>query len=131
MQALSAVQGHPHIVALHDVWFEHGSGGPGDHEAVYFKLELCGESLKGMFKRKTPFKESLLLEVMKQVGLMACERGRLSVCAPTTCALWGAKGLQRLLRQSLAVRSLAAAAAEKRWSVCLKRASRHGRTLMH
>lgn len=68
MQALSAAQGHPGVVALHDVWFEADKSTDAGCEAVYFKLELCGESLRDMFWRKHAFKEPQLLDIMRQVA---------------------------------------------------------------
>lgn len=63
MQALAAVQPHPNIVGLYDTWFEPG----GDAEQAYIKQELCGESLRDMFKRRVQFKEVEVLEILRQV----------------------------------------------------------------
>ncbi|KAG2434370.1 hypothetical protein HYH02_012385 [Chlamydomonas schloesseri] len=64
MQALAAVQPHPNIVGLYDTWFEPG----GDAEQAYIKQELCGESLRDMFKRRVQFKEAEVLEILRQMA---------------------------------------------------------------
>ncbi|GFR51461.1 hypothetical protein Agub_g13870 [Astrephomene gubernaculifera] len=66
MQALAAVQTHPHIVALHDAWFEPDIRG--DAEQAYLKLELCGESLRDIFKRRVQLKEPDVLEMLRQMA---------------------------------------------------------------
>ncbi len=67
MQALAAVQHHPHIVGLFDAWFEPDMRG--DAEQAYLKLELCGESLGAVFKRRVQMKEQDVLDMLRQVKL--------------------------------------------------------------
>ncbi|PNH09824.1 Wee1-like protein kinase [Tetrabaena socialis] len=66
MQALAAVQSHPHIVGLYDAWFEPDVRG--DAEQAYLKLELCGESLRDVFKRHGHVKEADVLEMLRQMA---------------------------------------------------------------
>ncbi|GIL84972.1 hypothetical protein Vretimale_9794 [Volvox reticuliferus] len=66
MQALAAVQHHPHIVGLYDAWFEPDLRG--DAEQAYLKLELCGDSLGGVFKRRVQLKEQEVLDMLRQMA---------------------------------------------------------------
>ncbi|GLC77229.1 hypothetical protein PLESTF_001901400 [Pleodorina starrii] len=66
MQALAAVQHHPNIVGLYDAWFEPDVRG--DAEQAYLKLELCGDSLGGAFKRRMLMKEQDVLDMLRQMA---------------------------------------------------------------
>ncbi|EFJ41915.1 wee1 kinase-like protein [Volvox carteri f. nagariensis] len=66
MQALAAVQHHPHIVGLYDSWFEPDVRG--DAEQAFLKLELCGDSLGGVFKRRAQLKEQDVLDMLRQIA---------------------------------------------------------------
>ncbi len=66
MQALAAVQHHPHIVALHDAWFEPDPRN--DAESAYLKLEMCGESLRDVLRRRVQLREAELVEILRQVS---------------------------------------------------------------
>ncbi|GIL67360.1 hypothetical protein Vafri_20756 [Volvox africanus] len=64
MQALAAVQGHPHIVRLHDAWFESDPRNTG--ERVFIKMELCGDSLGGLVRRRLQLSEQGALDLLRQ-----------------------------------------------------------------
>ncbi|KAG2494371.1 hypothetical protein HYH03_007428 [Edaphochlamys debaryana] len=66
MQALAAVQPHPHIVGMYDAWFDTDTRG--DAEQAYIKLELCGESLGDVVKRRVPLREPEVLEILRQMA---------------------------------------------------------------
>lgn len=88
MQALAAVQHHPHIVALHDAWFEPDPRN--DAESAYLKLEMCGESLRDVLRRRVQLREAELVEILRQV------RGLVDGCMGGYSAVHGAgRGIQR------------------------------------
>ncbi|GIM05327.1 hypothetical protein Vretimale_9794 [Volvox reticuliferus] len=66
MQALAAVQGHAHIVRLHDGWFESDPRSTG--ERVFIKTELCGESLGGLVRRRLQLSEQGALDLLRQMA---------------------------------------------------------------
>ncbi|GLC77231.1 hypothetical protein PLESTF_001901600 [Pleodorina starrii] len=68
MQALAAVQGHPHIVRLHDAWFEPDPRSGGGAERVFLKMELCGDSLGGLAKRRLQLSEQGAVDLLRQMA---------------------------------------------------------------
>ncbi len=67
------MQGHPHIVGLHDAWFETDArascAGGAAYERVHIKMELCGENLGGLVRRRLQLSEQAALDLLRQVRL--------------------------------------------------------------
>ena len=58
------MEGHPNITTFYDSWVEPA---PSGGEYFLIRMELCGEKLSELVKKKTPMGESELLDLMRQV----------------------------------------------------------------
>ncbi|KAJ9530963.1 hypothetical protein QJQ45_028750 [Haematococcus lacustris] len=86
IQALAAVEGHPHIVTYYDSWVEAAEG---VGETFFIKLELCGESLGSVANAAQQHVRHHSLDAGLQGSQGNSQQGRSGTPDPTaSCSLF-------------------------------------------